>query len=271
MAKKSKDSSRKSKEKVKHPPSEASGGVPDPSKEYLAHVAGAVPVMTPRCRPLLVIFDLNGTLLYRKNNGKRYTERIHAKTFIEYCKERFTVMVWSSATRPNVESMCDELFPDLPEHLRWARDNLGLSLDDQKRNVQVYKRLSHVWQDSSIQKLHPFRRDGGQWDQTNTVLIDDSREKARSEPFNCITLPVFDSSSTEEEAAILPHVHEYLNVLACQEDVSCYIQHNPFKVEDNPPKVPHTALLPYKQYLETSEHERRIAIEQVWDMAYSIV
>lgn len=212
------------------PPTAESGGVPEPSSEYLLR-ASFLPQTLSKPRPMLVVIDLNGTLLYRPNRKvpSRFVARPHARGFLAYCIDTFHVVIWSSAREQNVVSMCENLLtPDQRGRVLavWGRDNFGLSRADYARRVQCYKRLTRVWAAEGIASAHPL---GGVWDQGNTVLIDDSAEKARSEPFNAVQIPEF--LGKPEGSAILPQVHDYLNTLACQQDISMYIRVNPFKAE----------------------------------------
>ncbi|KAA8572878.1 hypothetical protein EYC84_003443 [Monilinia fructicola] len=78
----------------------------------------------------------------------------------------------------------------------------------------------------SSQLLTPMRKtvaDGPD----NTVLIDDSSEKARSEPYNLIEIPEF-FGDHKEVGDILPQVHDFLNFLSMHENVSAAIRHSPF-------------------------------------------
>jgi hypothetical protein len=61
------------------------------------------------------------------------------------------------------------------------------------------------------------------------VLIDDSAEKARSEPHNAVTLPEF-VGDLNETPQVLPLVEEYLDALALQMDISTYVRARPFSV-----------------------------------------
>ncbi len=90
------DSPQKRKiKKTKEAPSTESGGVPNPTIDYLDRARGS-PATLPGRKPMLVILDLNGTLLRRLDTGAGYAERKHAKTFVSYCVQRFEVMIWSS-------------------------------------------------------------------------------------------------------------------------------------------------------------------------------
>jgi hypothetical protein len=72
------------------------------------------------------------------------------------------------------------------------------------------------------------------WDQGNTVLIDDSVEKARSEPHNAVTLPEF-AGDLNEAPQVLPLVEQYLEALAWQMDNSTYIRTKPFTIGGEQP------------------------------------
>ncbi|KXH24880.1 phosphoprotein phosphatase [Colletotrichum salicis] len=230
------------------PPSAASGGVPNPTPQYLQQ-ASLLPTLVPTPRPILVVMDLNGTLLFRPNrrNAASFVERPHAKRFLQYCLDTFHVVVWSSAQPKNVQSMCDQLLlkgglgaantqEDRASYRRrvlavWGRDKFGLSESDFKLRVQVYKRLEMVWAQANVQRAHPDAAYGGRWDQTNTVLVDDSLEKARSEPFNLLRIPEFFGDASEP-GYVVPQVHDYLNQLCYQSDISAYMRTNPFRLNE---------------------------------------
>lgn len=214
-------------------PSPESGGIPDPTPSYLVR-ASFLPKRRAAPGPLLVVIDLNGTLLHRPDRRRpsSFRARPHAHRFLGYCVDTFWVVIWSSARPDNVRRMVDELVTDQGRLRRvvavWGRDRFGLSPADYNARTQCYKRLTALWADPAVRASYPEGTDGC-WDQGNTVLIDDSAEKARSEPHNAITIPEFtgDMSAAPD---ILPMVHDYLNELCFQEDVSTYIRANPFKM-----------------------------------------
>ncbi|TQS31847.1 hypothetical protein Golomagni_07858 [Golovinomyces magnicellulatus] len=215
-------------------PSAASGGVPSATNRYLTQVARP-PSQINQPRRILIIMDLNGTLLYRPTKRKpfHFVERPHAQQFLHYCINNFAVAIWSSARPQNVGKMVDRLLtPDLRSKcvVIWGRDKLGLSKDDYDAKVQVYKRLTAIWADPQVKASHPEAETGGCWDQTNTVLIDDSEEKGRSEPYNMLQIPEFAGIETELPN-VLPQVHDYINTLCGQSDISSYIRRSPFVLD----------------------------------------
>ncbi|MBE3041306.1 HAD family hydrolase [Candidatus Bathyarchaeota archaeon] len=213
-------------------PSQASGGVPNASRAYLS-TARLPPFPSTQPRPLLVIIDLNGTLIHRpsrKTNPTNFQARPHASPFLHYVITTFTTMIWSSAKPENVHSVTGRLLApaDRASLLAvWGREAFGFTDKDYNDRVQCYKRLSRAWGDPAVRGSHPM---GQAWDQTNTVLIDDSGEKARSEPHNLVQIPEFAGEDCGDD--ILPQVHTYLNTLSMQGDVSRYIRESPFRPQD---------------------------------------
>lgn len=217
-------------------PSKASGGIPDPTPRYIAQsLPPSFPLRQPR--RIFVIMDLNGTLLYRPNkrNPFNFIQRPHAREFLDYCIDTFHVAIWSSARPENVDKMVAQLLSPAQRAkcvIIWARDKLGLSPADYSARVQVYKRLTAIWNDPRVLASHPGAAHGQRWDQTNTVLVDDSVEKGRSEPYNILQLPEFEGLNTEP-LDVLPQVHDYLNTLCYQTNISSYIRDRPFEINPN--------------------------------------
>ena len=219
------------------PPSAASGGIPEPTPLYLSY-CNMIPEFTAQPQHLLLVLDLNGTLLFRpnKNRPRHFVERPSTQRFLNYVMADFSVMIWSSAKPTNVQHMCEKLFPGgCRQHLLgiWGRDRLGLSKEDSMRRVQVYKRLDRIWDDPKIQSKHPLASQGGRWHQGNTVLLDDSPEKSRSEPHNFVEIIEF--TGAPEDANILRDVAEYLATLRMTANVSSYIRQYPLRIIRGPP------------------------------------
>lgn len=141
------------------------------------------------------------------------------------------MMVWSSAAPNNVKGVCEKLF-NREQRKRvvaeWARNTLDLSKDDYRQKVQVYKQLTKIWNNNFIQSAHPQYQNKGRWDQTNTVLIDDSIEKVSAHPHNHIEVPEFISQNRDKirkkvDAVVLKQVLDYLEELRTWDNVSSYI------------------------------------------------
>ncbi|KAL6713082.1 hypothetical protein ACLMJK_009203 [Lecanora helva] len=215
---------------------------PSPTHSYLSLTLHP-PSLLPHPQPLLLILDLNGTLLYRSSHKTSYTPRLHLQPFLTYLLANHTVLIWSSARPKNVEGMCKRLFT--PQQRRqlvgeWGRDTLGLSKGDYNRRVQVYKRLDRVWDDASIQRRRPYHgSEGGRWDQHNTLLIDDSVLKASAQPYNHIEVPEFVKGGDcgigvgkdgSGGCSVLEQVVGYLEEARRWSDVSAFVRERKFGV-----------------------------------------
>jgi len=204
---------------------------PQPTEDYLKQAAGE-PSTIDTPRTLLVILDLNGTVLHRPNrNAKTMISRPFLHPFLRYLFQHFKVMVWSSAKPENVKSLVSQaLDHSMKAQLvdKWARDSFGLSPTNYGQNVQVYKNLKLVWSRSSIQQHHPECDAGGRFGQHNTVLIDDSKLKANAQPYNLLQIPEFLATPEQMEGDALREVAGYLEMLRRQEDVSQFIHQEPF-------------------------------------------
>ncbi|XDG02176.1 hypothetical protein ABKA04_001791 [Annulohypoxylon sp. FPYF3050] len=216
-------------------PSDRSGGRPEPTPQYLTY-ASYPPFILPAPRVILLVIDLNGTLLFRpdKKAPRDFIARPHARQFLSYCLRTFKVVFWSSARLMNVGSMVGDLvashqYDDIAAIM--GREHFGLTEVDFLKRVMCYKRLTTVWKDKVIQSHHPEAGLGKVWDQSNTVLIDDSLEKGRSEPHNIIQIPEF--MGGEERGYVLPQVHDYINELSRQANVSAYMRQSPFVLRDD--------------------------------------
>ncbi|KAI1215048.1 HAD-like domain-containing protein [Annulohypoxylon truncatum] len=216
------------------PPSAESGGIPEPSPEYMAY-ASHPPFILPSPRIIFIVIDLNGTLLFRPSRTRptEFTMRPYAREFMSYCLRTFRVAIWSSARMKNITAMLNKfLTPQQREQLVavWGREHFGLSPKDDRNRVMCYKRLTKLWADAQIQSTHPDADLGKRWDQTNTLLIDDSFEKGRSEPYNIVQIPEFHGDPAEE-GYVLPQIHDYINECSRQMNISSYIKSSPFVMQ----------------------------------------
>lgn len=174
---------------------------PTTTKEYDAE-ARQTPERLDAPKKLLVILDLNGTLLYRNRASatKKCYMRPGVTPFVQYLFDNHVVMVYTSATAPSATAMVNSfLHPNYRSKLAavWARDKLDLTEEQYKSKVQVYKKLDKVWADVAIQQTAPT---GTKWDQSNTVLIDDSKLKALAQPHNLLQVPEYDRSCDPDKA-----------------------------------------------------------------------
>ncbi|KAI1299083.1 hypothetical protein EDD11_006503 [Mortierella claussenii] len=149
-------------------------------------------------------------------------------------------MVWSSAQPHSVDAMLKFGFGNRISKLDrvWTRQHFRLPEVDYARKVLTIKDLEYVWEGiAEEKKQHLATSEPNQgadkfqveYDQTNTVLIDDSTAKIQLQPYNGLTLRDFDAelakAGTDRE---LLKVMKYLEKLVYQQNVSAYMRLHPF-------------------------------------------
>lgn len=203
---------------------------PKPSAIYQT-MAHAQPKLLRTPQRFLLVLDLNGTLLYRPKASTNFTPRPSLARFLDYCFAHHSVLIWSSAQPANVIRICEKLFNSTQRSLilgEWARDTLSLTKAQYAARVQVYKRLTRVWADSTLQSKHPQFDQGQRWGQHNTILIDDSAKKASSEPFNHVEVPEFIKGGAKEDGGkkgVLSQVIDWVEEARKWDNVSAFVGH----------------------------------------------
>lgn len=211
--------------KTKGPPQ------PTPTAAYLTR-ASFPPARLPAPQPLLVIIDLNGTLVHRpsRKNSSRFISRPNVQPFLDYLLATHHVMIWSSARPQNVDKMCAQLFAPSPQHPRraalkaeWGRDTLDLSPAQYNEKVQVYKVLAKVWRAAAAEGWFPPGTEGS-FGQHNTLLVDDSVLKASAEPYNLVRVEEFEGREEQMRTDVLREVVGYLEEARWMTDVSGWVR-----------------------------------------------
>ncbi|KAK5077741.1 hypothetical protein LTR70_009476 [Exophiala xenobiotica] len=198
------------------------------------------PVKLSEPRRLLVVLDLNGTLLYRSRpaSSRQVHMRLGVTPLLDYLFNNHVVMVYTSAMPDSATHMVNQfLHPKYRNQLAaiWARDKLDLTKEQFTSKVQVYKKLDKVWKDEAIQKTAGT---GNRWDQSNTVLVDDSKQKAVAQPHNLVQVTEYtakddpakaqDKGKRDQHHRIQQYIMQQLEmkfeVLKHQEDVSRLIR-----------------------------------------------
>ncbi|KAI5240840.1 HAD-like protein [Aureobasidium subglaciale] len=201
---------------------------PTPSLPYLVNSLVTSPTLD-RPKSLLVVLDLNGVLAFRKKRTKGYKPRPNLDTFLDYLFDSHHVMIWSSGMPENVERIIERMLSSKQRKQLvaiWSRDKLRLPDNLFGEKVQVYKQLSWVWEDPTLQMNAPL----GGWSQRDTVLVDDSIDKAAAEPHNLIEVDEFTGEPEQSENTTLLDVIAYLERIRWHENVSAEMRATPFVV-----------------------------------------
>jgi len=182
---------------------------------------------------------------------------------LEYLFKNHVVMVYSSARPENVKAMVDALATKKQAQSLaaiWGRDKLELTPAQYNEKVQVYKKLEKVWQDEQIQATSLGKQ---RWNQTNTVLVDDSHLKALSQPHNLIQVPEFtkqklNKEQQRREREIVASVRAKLEELKWADDVSRHIwRWQTGQME--PPRATKLSPLPQSAIAETADQPNAMA------------
>ncbi|KAM3307929.1 putative protein isoform X1 [Capsicum chacoense] len=200
---------------------------------------------TPSSKKLLVL-DINGLLLdilplyyvpYRLKpdiiiSGKAVFRRPFHDDFLQFCFERFNVGVWSSRIKRNMELVLDFLLGDAKHKLLFCWDqshctDTGYPVVGKNRSKPIIlKNLKKLW-DKSEPDL-PWER--GEYDESNTLLLDDSPHKALCNPPNTAIFPNSYHFRDKNDDSLGPggDLRVYLEGLSMAENVQRYVESNPF-------------------------------------------
>ncbi|OWM83724.1 uncharacterized protein LOC116203989 [Punica granatum] len=194
-------------------------------------------------RKKLLILDLNGLLVdvvpsfrgRRKPDmllsGKYVFKRPFIKDFLQFCFERFAVAIWSSRTKKNIDLLINFLFGDSREKLVfcWHQSQCTqtkFTTIENKDKPLVLKELRRVWE--KLEPALPWEK--GEYNESNTLLLDDSPYKALRNPENTAIFPYSYQHNMRGDNSLGPggDLRVYLENIALAENVQEYVRQNPF-------------------------------------------
>ncbi|XP_071685561.1 uncharacterized protein [Rutidosis leptorrhynchoides] len=191
----------------------------------------------------LLVLDVNGLLVdivlnpdpaYKADSmlgAKAVFKRPYCDEFLKFCFERFNVGVWTSRTRRNIERVLDFLMKDTQRQLLFCWDQshcteTGFNTIENTGKPLVLKELKKLWE-----KHDPnLPWDKGVYNESNTLLLDDSPYKAlRNPPHTAIFPHTYQYRDTQDnDLGPNGNLRNYLERLAASDDVQKYIEQNPF-------------------------------------------
>ncbi|XWS44411.1 hypothetical protein CRYUN_Cryun15aG0043100 [Craigia yunnanensis] len=193
-------------------------------------------------RNKLLVLDLNGLLadiVYPppKNYtadayiaGRAIFKRPFCDDFLRFCCERFEVGIWSSRNMKNVERFIDFLMGDMKRKLLFCWDSsyctaTQFNTPGYKYKPLVFKELRKIW--GKHDPDHPWEK--GYYNESNTLLIDDSPYKALLNPPHTAIFPhSFKFDRIDNSLGAGGDLKVYLERLASAENVQNFIEQNPF-------------------------------------------
>ncbi|XP_039008073.1 uncharacterized protein LOC120136019 [Hibiscus syriacus] len=201
-------------------------------------------VKTPviQLRKKLLVLDVNGLLAdivsrppknYKADArfaGRAVFKRSFYDDFFRFCCERFEVGIWSSRNRKNLERVVDILLGDMKQKLLFCWDAshctaTRFKTPGNRYKPLVFKELRKIWR-----KTDPdLPWEMGYYDESNTLLIDDSPYKALLNPPHTAIFPhPFEFGMNDNSLGIGGDLRVYLERLDSAENVQKFIEQNPF-------------------------------------------
>ncbi|CAL0317331.1 unnamed protein product [Lupinus luteus] len=156
--------------------------------------------------------------------------------FLKFCFEKFEVAIWSSGKKECVEQTIDYLMGDMKQKLLFYWDYshctktaLGINLEENKQKHLMFKDLSKIWE--NYDPNLPWEK--GYYNESNTLLLDDSPYKAWLNPPHTSVFPHEFSyqNKSDNSLDIGGDLREYLDGLAKSEDMPKYVEEHPFGQE----------------------------------------
>ncbi|GAB2289725.1 hypothetical protein Dimus_024032 [Dionaea muscipula] len=211
------------------------------SKDYLRLQKSLT--MPANLRKKLLILDLNGlladiVLLFSdefkpdtKISGKAVFKRPFCDDFLQFCFERFDVGVWSSRTRRNVDQVVSFLMGSAKEKLIFCWDQsyctqTGYHTIGNQHKPLLLKELDKLW--SKQEPCLPWEM--GDYNESNTLLLDDSPYKALRNPPHTAIFPYPYEHKDIDDRILGPggNLRIYLERLAAADNVQTFVHDNPF-------------------------------------------
>lgn len=196
-----------------------------------------------RPKKKLLILDVNGLLAdvvaYVPDGHKPDTtisnkavfKRPFCEDFLKFCFERFHVGVWSSRTQRNVDMVVDFLMGDSKQKLLFSWNQFhctdtGFNTIENPDKPLVLKELKKLWE--KREPNLPWEK--GEFNESNTLLLDDSPYKALRNPPHTAIFPRTYEYKNMNDCSLGEggDLRVYLEGLAEAENVQRYVEKNPF-------------------------------------------
>lgn len=203
----------------------------------------ALGVCNGKLRKKLLVLDFNGLLMDIVNYAsKKFTpdtiisrkavfRRPFCDDFLRFCFEKFHVGVWSSRTKKNLKSAIDFLMGEMKSKLLfcWNQTHCtktGFYTLENREKPMLLKELKKLWE--KHEPSLPWER--GDYNESNTLLLDDSPYKALHNPPYTAIFPNPFCYKDVNDKSLGPggDLRVYLEGLASADDVRKYVEANPY-------------------------------------------
>nr|GEZ88818.1 hypothetical protein [Tanacetum cinerariifolium] len=162
-------------------------------------------------------------------HGKAVFKRPYLDDFLSFCFENFNVGIWSSRMMKNLDPVVDCLFGDLKKKLLFIWDashcrNSGMRTLEDRYKCIVFKELRKIWEKNGSAWVK------GTFNESNTLLLDDSPYKALLNPKHTGIFPISYKYTYTNDDYLGPTgaLRTYLEGFAADVDGRTYVEQNPF-------------------------------------------
>ncbi|CAM8965088.1 unnamed protein product [Rhodiola kirilowii] len=194
-------------------------------------------------RKKLLVLDINGLLAdivspipkdfkSDANIARRAIfKRPSCSEFLMFCFETFEVGIWSSRTQKNVERVINFLLGDLKDRLLFCWDvtqctSTGFSSLENRHKTLMFKEIRKLWEPQD----HNLPWENKHFNESNTLLVDDSPYKALLNPLHTAIFPQSYNYRDRSDTSLGLHgeIRSYLEGLAAADHVQQYVEQHPF-------------------------------------------
>ncbi|PIN14532.1 Phosphoprotein phosphatase [Handroanthus impetiginosus] len=163
--------------------------------------------------------------------GRAIFKRPFCDDFLKFCFQNFDVGVWSSRSKKIIDRVVDYLLGDLKDKLLFCWDmahstQSGFKTLENNHKPLVFKELRKIWENEDPDL--PWKK--GDYNESNTILLDDSPYKALLNPLHTAIFPKSFKYEDKNDNSLGPggDLRVYLEGLLTSENVQKYVEQNPF-------------------------------------------
>ncbi|KAI3462874.1 hypothetical protein Pfo_019537 [Paulownia fortunei] len=164
-------------------------------------------------------------------SGRAIFRRPFCDDFLEFCFQNFDVGIWSSRSKIIIDKVVNYLLGDLKDKLLFCWDlshstKTGFKTLENSHKPLVCKELRKIWENDGPN----LRWKKGDYNESNTLLLDDSPYKALLNPLHTAIFPYSYCYADKNDNSLGPEgdLRVYLDGLVTSENVQKYVEQHPF-------------------------------------------
>ncbi|KAL6526336.1 hypothetical protein OROMI_029976 [Orobanche minor] len=163
--------------------------------------------------------------------GRAVFKRPFCDDFLKFCFENFDVGIWSSRSKKLIDRVVEYLLGNLQDRMMFCWDmshstQTGFKTLENYHKPLVCKELRKIWE--SDDPNLPWKK--GYYNESNTLLLDDSPYKALLNPLHTAIFPNSYHYEDKNDNSLGPggDIRVYLEGLLTSENVQKYVEQHPF-------------------------------------------